>query len=106
MAGSGERSGLIAEQLRLQQRGGDARTIDFDQRPVRAVAQMVHQTGDHVLPDPGFSRDEHGRIHLGQLFDGRGYGPHGPAERQASGGLGRIRGHQRADFLVFLMQSA
>lgn len=52
MAGSGERSGLIAEQLRLQQRGGDARTIDFDQRPFVRSLRWCTRRATTFFPTP------------------------------------------------------
>ena len=57
--GVGERSLDVAEELRFQQRLGNGRTVDLDERHVALRAAMVHGAGDQLLARAGFAGDQH-----------------------------------------------
>ena len=58
--GAGEGAAFVAEQLALQQRLGNGRAIDGDERLVGAVAVLVDGAGDQFLAGAGLAADEHG----------------------------------------------
>src|SRR5262245_22079977 len=59
--GARERSALVTEQLRLEQRLGDRRAIDDDERPLGARACVVDRARDQLLAGARLALDEHGR---------------------------------------------
>src|SRR5262249_33784665 len=59
-AGTG--SPLVAEQLAFQQARGNGGGIHLDERSVVSPARIVDGTGNQLLPGPGFSQHENGRI--------------------------------------------
>ena len=48
----------MAEELGLEQRVGNARAVDRDERAVAALALLVNQPGDDFLADAAFAGDE------------------------------------------------
>ena len=58
--GIGEGPGLEAEQLRLQQRLGDGRAVDLEERPRGARAAVVDDAGDQPLAGAGFALEQDG----------------------------------------------
>src|SRR4029434_10587469 len=54
----GERAPLMAEQLALEQPGGDRRTVQLDERPGAASASIVDPPRDQLLPRPRLTLDE------------------------------------------------
>ena len=56
--GVGECPALMAEQLRVDERRGQAGTVDRDKRLLRAFSAQVQLAGDHVLAGAGFAGDE------------------------------------------------
>src|SRR5216117_265801 len=61
LGGAGERPALVAEQLALDQRLGDRRTVDGDERPVAPVGKVVDRARDQLLAGATLAIDEHGR---------------------------------------------
>src|SRR5262249_20293900 len=76
--GAGKGAFLVAKQLALQQPGGDGGTVELDEGPLPARAQVVEGAGNQFLAGASFAAHEHG---------GAG-GRHGPAllERASRGG--------------------
>ncbi len=60
--GAGEAALHMAEQLGLEQRFGDARAVDGNERPLRARALRMDGGGDQLFADAAFARDQHLRI--------------------------------------------
>ena len=67
--GAGERALLEAEQLRLEQLGGQCCAIHLDERLVFAQRPLVQGTGDELFAGPALSADEHGDVRVRDLFD-------------------------------------
>ena len=63
--GAGEAAALVAEQLALEERFGDGRAVDRDERIAAPRAPGVNQTGDDFLPDPALAGDEDLRVRSG-----------------------------------------
>jgi hypothetical protein len=57
----GEGTALEAKQFGFEQRLGDCRAVDVDERPPGSGATLVEDTGDDALAGPGLALDEHGR---------------------------------------------
>ena len=55
--GAGEAALDVSEQLGLEQRLGNARAVDGDERPLRACALRVNRGGDELLADAAFAGD-------------------------------------------------
>ena len=55
---AGEAAAHVAEQLGLEQRFGERRAIDGDERGSLALAVGVDQMGDDFLADPAFTGDQ------------------------------------------------
>ena len=66
---SGERPLLVAEQLALQQRLGERRTVHGEERSVDAVTALVQRPGDQLLAGSRFADDQHGQPGRRQLLD-------------------------------------
>src|SRR5262249_623329 len=66
--GAREAPAYVAEQLGLQERFRDARTVDGDEW-TRASAALVNQVRDHVLSDPALAGDQHSGIGAGDAVD-------------------------------------
>ena len=71
--GVGEAALHVAEQLRFEERIGEAGAIDGDERGAAAVAALVNESGDDFLADAAFAGDQHlgvgARGMLDFLFD-------------------------------------
>ena len=59
---AGEGAGTVAEQLGLDQRLGDARTVYGDERAACVRAGGVHGTGKHLFAGAGFAAQQHRRV--------------------------------------------
>ena len=76
--GAGEAAADVAEELRLEQRLGDAAAVDGHEGPADAGALGVNQLRHHFLADPGLAEDQHlglgagGRLNVpAELDEGR-----------------------------------
>ncbi|OPZ08154.1 MAG: hypothetical protein BWZ10_02707 [candidate division BRC1 bacterium ADurb.BinA364] len=68
--GAGERSALVAEQLRLEQVVvGQRRAIDVEKRLAGARAGQMHRAGDQFLADAGFAGNQRQRVAGRQVAD-------------------------------------
>ena len=56
--GASERALFVAEDLALEQRLGDGRTVEPDEWRLDARAQLMDRLGDQLLAGAGFSKDE------------------------------------------------
>ena len=65
----GECAFLVAEQLALQQPGGDRRAIQFHERAALARAQVMHRPGNEFLARAGFPADQDGGVGGGDRRD-------------------------------------
>src|SRR5262249_20951592 len=74
---AGERAFLVAEQLRLEERRGQRRAIDRNERAVFAPALEMNRARAELLAGAGFAADEHGRVGLGGALDDMERPPHG-----------------------------
>src|SRR5262249_29669767 len=63
------------EELRADQRLGDGRTIDADERPLRALRPLVDGTGDELLPRTRLARDQDRRSRRSHLRDASEHRP-------------------------------
>jgi hypothetical protein len=61
LAGIGEGSPLVTEQLRLHEMLGNGRAVELDEAPAGPGAGPVHGEGEQALPGPGIAANEHGR---------------------------------------------
>ena len=52
---AGERARFVAEQLRVEQRFGQRRTVDLDQRPVPTRREVVQAGREQLLAGPSFA---------------------------------------------------
>ena len=62
VGGAGERPLLVAEQLGLEQRLRDGRTIDRHERAVGAGTQRVQRSGEQLLAGAALAFDQDGRV--------------------------------------------
>src|SRR5262249_51609183 len=67
--GAGEGALFVAEQLALQQAGGDGSAVELDEGAVLAGAQLMEGAGDELLAGAGLATDQHGGIRRGDGFD-------------------------------------
>ena len=67
--GAGEGALLVAEQLALQQPGGDGRAVELDEGAVPPRAQLVQGAGDEFLARARFAPNEHGGVGGGDGLD-------------------------------------
>ena len=68
--GAGERAALVAEQLALDQLGGNRRAVDLDERPRRERALAVDVRGQQLLAGARFAGEQHAGVgprHLRRL---------------------------------------
>jgi len=78
----------VPEELRLEQRFGDGRTVDRDERLISARAQRVQRTREQLLAGSAFAFKEDGRVGRGRALQRcehlaqRGVFPH--EQRRAS----------------------
>ena len=77
--GVGERPLLVAEQLALEQLGGDAGAADVDEGFVAARAGGVDGLGEEVLAAAGLAEDEDGDVVVEDLIE--------RVEQRAHGGV-------------------
>jgi len=56
----------MPEQFIFKQLIGQCRTIDRNKRVVLPGAGVVNRAGKHFLPGPGFTLQQHRRIHIGE----------------------------------------
>jgi hypothetical protein len=68
--GAREGALLVAEQLGLDERVGDRRHVDRDERLRPPLAPRVERARDQLLAGPALARDEHRRRGVGDLGDG------------------------------------
>src|SRR5207302_4771766 len=57
---AGERAFLVAEDLALEQRLGNRRAVDRDERKRRPRAELMNRLRDELLAGPRFAGDEDG----------------------------------------------
>ncbi len=60
--GAGEGALLVAEQLALDEPGGEGGAVDLDQRLGRTTAVGMDRPGDQLLAGPGLAADQHGGV--------------------------------------------
>ena len=63
--GAGERPLLVAEQLGLEQRLGNRRTVDRDKRSVGPIAVRMKRTREQFLARPALTSKQHGGVGRG-----------------------------------------
>ena len=63
--GAGEGALLVTEQLRLEERFGERRAVDRDERPIGAGAVAVHGTRDELFARAAFTAQQDGRVRPG-----------------------------------------
>ncbi len=68
--GAGERPALVAEKLALQERLGDRRAVDGQERGPAAAAVLVNGPGNHLLARAALAQDQHGDVLRGDSADG------------------------------------
>ena len=56
--GAGEAAALVAEELALDEVGGDRAAVDRDHRPRAAPAERVHGLGDQLLAGAALAQDQ------------------------------------------------
>ncbi len=62
---AGERAALVAEQLRLEQRIGQRRAVDRDERPAAPARGVMNEPCDDFLAGPRLAGQQHGRLGAG-----------------------------------------
>src|SRR5262249_47601904 len=67
--GAGEGALLVAEQLALQEAGGDGGAVELDEGAVAARAEVVQGAGDQLLAGAGLAADEDGGAGGGDGLD-------------------------------------
>ena len=67
--GAGEGAAGVAEQLALEQVGGDRGAVDRDERPARAPAVLVDGARHQLLAGAGLAGDQHGGVAVGDEAD-------------------------------------
>ena len=65
----GEGALLVAEELALDERGGQGGAVELDEGPLPPGAQRVEGVGDEVLAHAGLALEEHGRRGRRHLLD-------------------------------------
>ena len=102
--GAGEGAPLVAEELALQQRLGQGRAVDRDQRPVPGGVGVVDRLGDQFLARPRLTRDQHGAGGRGNPGDPLEDLAHpGAASHQVVEGVALLESlPQRPDFILEL----
>ena len=72
----------MAEQLAAQERFRKTRAVHGDERFIFAMARGMNRPGDQLLTGPGFTLDQHGRVHPRHVADLLVYLLHGFALSQ------------------------
>ena len=67
LGGTREAAGTVAEQFAFEQFLGESRTVDGDERPLRARAGVVDGLRKDLLAGSGFTREQHRGIRDGDL---------------------------------------
>ena len=67
--GVGEAAAHVAEQLRLEERIGNARAVDRDERRAAAPAALMNQPRDNFFADAAFAGDENLGVRPRRAFD-------------------------------------
>src|SRR6185436_20821852 len=67
--GSREGALFVAEDLALEQRLGNCRTVDGDKREAGARTELVNRLRDELLAGAGFAGDQHGSAGRRRLLD-------------------------------------
>src|SRR5687767_10511268 len=100
-ARAGERAAHVPEQLRLEERFGDRRAVDADERLAGARARAVHGARDDFLPRAALPHDQHRRVVLRDARNQREGGTHRATlgDQAALGGPRRQLGPQAGDLL-------
>jgi len=73
---AGERTLLVAEQLALQQLGGQRGAVDADHRVRVPRRALVDRARHQFLPDAAVAADQHGDVAVGHLLDHGGHRAH------------------------------
>ena len=68
---AGEGALLVAEQLALEQRLGQRRAVEAQERRRRARRAAVDRLGQHLLADAGLAEDQHGERAAGDALGQR-----------------------------------
>ena len=74
LVGVGEGPFFVAEQFAFEQRLGDRRAVDGDERLVAAAAEVVDRLADDFLAGAVFAQDQHGQLGVGHAADRRAQG--------------------------------
>ena len=69
--GVGEGPFLVAEQLAFEQRLGDRRAVDGDERLIAAAAEVVDRLADDFLAGAVFAEDQHRQVGVGDAANRR-----------------------------------
>src|SRR5260370_17213019 len=64
-----ERTLLVSEQLRRDQRGWDSRTVDADERAAGPPRAAMNRAGNQLFASSRLAKDQYRRICCGHLFD-------------------------------------
>ena len=86
--GTGEGAALVAEELALQEAGGDGGAVELDERATAPGAERVDQAADQLLASSRLAPDEDGRIRRGHTLDQTDDSPErqAPADDSMDGG--------------------
>jgi hypothetical protein len=76
---AGEGAAHVAEELALDQGGGDGRAVEDDQRAARAGALVVQPLGHQLLAGAGLALDQHGGVGGRHPLEHREHPAHGHA---------------------------
>ncbi len=82
---AGERSLLVAEQLRLDQLLGNRRAVHLDEALAAAQAVAMDRPRDQLLADAALALDQHGRVGRRGAADRRHHLLAAPGSRRSSG---------------------
>ena len=99
---AGERAFLVAEQLAFQQRLGQCRTVDGDERPRAVLRRLVDRPSHLLLAGAGLALDQHSRVGVADVADQLedGVHPRVLAQHVVEGKLGLQLGAQVGDLFL------
>src|SRR5437016_5657698 len=89
--GTGEGAALVAEELALQEAGGDGGAVELDERATAPGAERVDQAADQLLASSRLAPDEDGRIRRGHTLDPTDDSPERQAPADDPVDRGRVR---------------
>src|SRR5207244_30333 len=75
--GAGEGAADVAEELGLEERLGERRAVDREERRRAPRAVEVDRLRDELLPRAGLALDQHGDLRVGHLVEDREERAHG-----------------------------